>query len=111
MRKAGAPFEAPARRIKSGRLPAVVAAGELTRTFFTRARFVHGQRTAGDFLAVERRDRGIGGGGVTHGDEAEAAGAAGFAIVQDGDVSDGAVLREEIAQIIFSGLKREITYV
>ena len=110
MRKAGAPWEAPARRIKSDRLPAV-AAGKLTRALFARARFVHGQRTAGDFLAVERRDRGIGAGRIAEGDEAEAAGAAGFAVIQDGDVSDGAVLREEIAQIIFSGLKREISYV
>ena len=110
MRKAGASFEAPARRIKSGRLPAVTA-GELTRTFFTRARFVHGQGTAGDFFAVERRDGRVGLGRIRESDEAEAARAAGFTIVQDGDVGDGAVFREEIAEIIFSGLKREITYI
>ena len=98
------------RKIKNGRL-ATVAAGELPWAFFTCARFVHGERTAGDFLAVERRDRSIGAGRIRESDEPEAAGAAGFAIVQDSDISNGAVLREKIAQIVFSGLKREITYV
>ena len=43
--------------------------------------------------------------------EAETAGAAGFAIVQNSDVGDVAMLSEEIAEFIFSGLEREISYV
>ncbi len=96
-------------QIQMSRLPAI--AGELTRAFFTRARFVHGQSAALHFLAVEGGDGGVGAVRIGEGHEAEAAGAAGFAIVENGDVGDGAVLREEIAQIVFSGLKREITYV
>ncbi len=96
-------------QIRISRLPAI--AGELTRAFFTRARFVHREGAAGYFLAVERGDGGIGAVRIGEGHEAEATGAAGFAIVENSNVGDGAMLREEIAQIVFSGLKREITYV
>jgi hypothetical protein len=66
------PKWAPACKIKNGRLAAVIA-GELAGAFFARARFVHGERTAGDFLAVERRNRSVGAGRIGESDEAEAA--------------------------------------
>jgi hypothetical protein len=107
--KADAQKWAPACGIKDGRLTTV--AGELTGALFPRARFVHGERPTGDFLAVECFDRSVAAGRIGESDETEATGAAGFAIVQDCDISDGAVLREELAEIVFSGLKREISYV
>ena len=48
---------------------------------------------------------------VIHGDERKAARSAGHAIHHQRDFGDLAVLFEKILKIVFSGLKREITYV
>jgi hypothetical protein len=86
-------------------------ARKLARTLFPRASFVDGQGASLDFFAVEGADGGGGFGRVSHGDERKTAGAAGCAIHHKGDVRDFAVLFEKILEIVFSGLKGEITYV
>src|SRR5438105_1789547 len=55
-------------------------ASELARTLFAFASFIHGQGAAAQFLAIEGSDSGVAGGGIRHGDEAEAAGFTGHAI-------------------------------
>ena len=84
---------------------------KLARTLFARPGFVDGEGASLDFLAVEGADSRVGFGRVSHGDERKAAGAAGCAIHHEGDVRDFAMLFEKILEIVFSGLKREITYV
>jgi hypothetical protein len=68
------------------------------------------QRTTTEVLAIERL-HGAGGIGIRHFDEAEAAWAAGFAIVHQGHLVDGAVGCEEGAHLIFGGGERQISNV
>src|SRR5947199_8791233 len=90
--------EAPA-----AKLPSLAAGtGEVTRALFASTRFVYGQGTSLHLLAVQSIDGGRAGGGVGHGDEAETAGAAGHAIVNERHFGDGAVLFEKILKIVFS---------
>ena len=69
----------------------VSASATAGRTFFTRARDVHGEATSGKVLAVHTCDSRIGFIRGRHGHEREAAGAACDAIRDQGDVGDGAV--------------------
>ena len=100
---------APAARSKST-LPAIIS-GELTRTLFARARFVHGERSSSDFFAVERAHCRIGFSRVAHCDERESAGLARHAIHHQRDFGDFAVFFKKILKIIFGGLKGEISYI
>ena len=104
------PASAAATATASTAAGAATTAAATTAATLTLLRFVDAQGTASHVLTVQRLD-GTLCVRTRHFHEAEAAGAAGFAIVQDGDVGDGAMFREEIAKIIFSGLKGEITYV
>ena len=107
--QAGALFRAPASRFK---LPGLVTCSrKLARTLFAGPGFVNGEGAALDFLAVKGADSGVGFSRVSHGHERKAARAAGCAVHHKGDVSDFAMLFEKILKIVFSGLKREITYV
>src|SRR5689334_14499768 len=72
--------------------------------------FIDLQRTTAEILAIERL-HGAGGIGIRHFDEAEAARAAGFAIVHQGHLVDGAVGGEEGAHLIFGGSERQISNV
>src|ERR1043166_3317806 len=83
----------------------------LARTLFASARFIHGQSATLHFLAVQGGHSRVGFRRVGHRDERKAAGAAGGAVHHEGDVGDFAMLFEKILKIVFSGLKREITYV
>jgi hypothetical protein len=49
--------------------------------------------------------------GIAHGDKAESAGTTGFTIGDESDFCRLAVLGEEIAEILISGVKGKITYV
>jgi hypothetical protein len=89
------------------RAVAAVRAG----TLFARARLIHVQCSAIEFLAVERRHGGFGLGIVIHRDERETARLAGHAVHHQRDFADLSVLFEKILEIVFSGLKREITNV
>src|ERR1700674_1438843 len=107
--RTGALGRAPVRRIKSAGLAA--RSRELTRPLFASACFVDGESASLHFLAVEGGDGRVGFRRVRHGDERKAAGAAGGAVHHQGNVGDFAVFFEKILKIVFSGLKREITYV
>lgn len=78
---------------------------------FPRTRFVHFQRAAVKFLAIERAHRGVGLSAIVHRDEPKAARFAGHSVHHQLDFIDGSMLLEEILKIVLSGLKREITYV
>ena len=90
----------------NGRLAAVWA-----RTLFARTRFTDTQRASVQFLAVERADSSFRLGFFIHGDERKAARFAGHAVHHQRYFADLAMLFEKILKIVFSGLKREITYV
>jgi len=62
-------------------------------------------------LAMEGVDGALAFFARAHGDEAEAAGALRIAIHHENGISDGAVLREKLAQVLFSGLEGKISYV
>src|ERR1700747_498746 len=85
----------------------------LVRTwpFFTSPRLVYRERASAEFLAVQRHHGGFGLGLVVHGDERKAARFASHAVHHQRDFADLAVLFEKILEIVFGGLKREITNV
>jgi len=103
------PWKSAGSQIKSAGL--VPRSGELTRAVFASTRFVDGESASLHFLAVEGGDGRVGFRRVGHGDERKAARAAGGAVHHQGNVGDFAVFFEKILEIVFSGLKREITYV
>ncbi|HET9475054.1 MAG TPA: hypothetical protein VFO82_14240 [Steroidobacteraceae bacterium] len=76
----------------------------------TLLRFIDLQRTTAEVLAIERL-HGAGGIGIRHLDETKTAGAAGFAIVHQRHLVDGAVGCKEGAHLIFGGGERKITNV
>src|SRR5207253_544350 len=86
-------------------------ASELARTLFAFASFIHGQGAAAQFLAIEGSDSGVAGGGIRHGDEAEAAGFTGHAISDQRDFGDFPVLFEKILEIVLGGFEGKISYV
>src|SRR5204863_2721429 len=81
------------------------------RTLFAGTRFTDTQRASVQFLAVERADGSFRFGFFIHGDERKAARFAGHAVHHQRYFADLAMLFEKILKIVFSGLKREITYV
>ena len=96
-------------------LPVAAAVATTTTTTTTTAlglsaSFAHVECSAVEVLAVEAVDRSAGG-VVWHGDEGEAAGAAGFAIGDDRDVLYFAVLGECVAEGIFRCIKAGVAYV
>ena len=62
-------------------------------------------------LAMERVDGLLAFIGAAHGDEAEAAGAVGFAVHDQGGVRHFAVLGKKLVQVLFGGLEGKISYV
>jgi len=76
----------------------------------TLLRFIDLQRTTAEVLAIERL-HGAGGIGVRHFDETKTAWAAGLAIVNKGDLVDGAVGGKEGAHLVFGGGERKISNV
>jgi hypothetical protein len=82
-----------------------------TRPLFAWTRFADVQRSAVQFLAVGRGDRGVGFGCVTHRDKSEPTGFACHPVGHKGYFSDLTVLLEKILEIVFGRLKGEITYV
>jgi hypothetical protein len=73
-------------------------------------RLIDLERTTAEVFAIQRL-HGAGGIGIRHFDEAEAAWAAGFAIVHQGHLVDGAVGSKEGAHLVFGGGERKITNV
>src|SRR4026207_1506970 len=90
---------------------ALASATGWARTLFARTRFADTQRASVQFLAVERADGSFRFGFFIHGDERKAARFAGHAVHHQRYFADLAMLFEKILKIVFSGLKREITYV
>jgi hypothetical protein len=78
---------------------------------FHRARFVHGQGAAIDFLAMEFGDRRLGFLGGAHFDEAEATRASRHAIIDHLDPRDVARLGKEIGQVVFRHAKGQIAHI
>ena len=85
------------------------AAATVSRAFFTWAGFVDGQRTAHEILAVESLDDSVSTLPIGHGGERETAWAAGHFVHHDEDFAHLAVLREEITDVLFSGIEGKIS--
>jgi hypothetical protein len=84
----------------------VSATAATGRTLFTRARDVYGQATTGVIFAVHTGNRGVRLLGRRHRHEREAARAAGHAIGDQGNVSNGAMGRKGLFEFIISGRER-----
>lgn len=86
------------------------AAAEATAagTLLTFAGDVDGECAAIEIAAVHAVDGLLGVLCGGHGDEAEAARAAGHAVHHDGDLEDGAVLGEGVLEVVFGGLERKV---
>ena len=82
-----------------------------TRPLFARARFIDVECSAVEFLAVEGGHGGACFRAVIHGDERKTARFAGHAVHHQRNFADFAMLFEKILKIVFSSLKREISYV
>src|SRR6185437_11100456 len=95
----------PAQRRLSTELPALGTAASATGTALLR--LVHAQRPAAEILAVQILN-GAGSIGARHLDEREAAGAARVPIGDDADGLHRAVLREQRADLVLAGRKRQI---
>jgi hypothetical protein len=87
------------------------AAAATGTAIFTRAGFVDREIATADLLAVGGFDSGIAFGGAAHGHERETAGAAGGVIGHESDFGDGAVLIEEVFEVVFGGIEGKISYV
>ena len=85
------------------------AATTVSWAFFTWAGFVDGQRTAHEILAVESLDDGVSTLPIGHGGERETAWAAGHFVHHNEDFAHLAVLREEITDVLFSGIEGKIS--
>jgi uncharacterized membrane protein YphA (DoxX/SURF4 family) len=90
---------------------ATAAASATGRASFTRARFVHGQGTAFDRLAIELRDCLLGVCFRCHRDKGEAARLTGELILHQRDLLDWSRLSEKILQICFGRVEGKISYV
>ena len=93
--------------------PRSAAAGSTTAAgaIFTRTCFVNFQRPTVEVFAIGRGHCRLGLRVVVHGHEREAAGFARHPVHHEMDFVDGAVLFEQILEIVLGGLKREIAYV
>ena len=72
--------------------------------------FVHRQMTSIQGRAIESFDGGLRLFCRAHGHEAETAGTPGDAVGHEVGFDDGSVRGESILQVIFGGIKREVTY-
>ena len=82
----------------------------VTTTGRARTRFIHVQRAAVQFGAVEAGDGRFGFIGVGHFHEGEAARLAGGPVGYDTDTFHGAILREGLMQVFLRGPETEISY-
>jgi hypothetical protein len=92
----------------------VAAAATTTAAAFAllhRARFVHGQRTAIDFLAVKLRDGRLSFVSGAHFHEAKTAGTSGHAIIDQLDPRDVARLGKQIGQVVFRHAKGQVAHI
>jgi hypothetical protein len=87
------------------------AASATGRASFAGARFIHGQGTAFDRLAIELRDCLLGICFRCHGDKGEAARLTGELILHQRDLLDWSRLSEKILQICFGRVEGKISYV
>jgi hypothetical protein len=85
---------------------AAAAAG----TIFTGTSFVDGEIAAIESFAVQGFDRFAGVVGAFHGDEAEAARAAGHAVHDEVDGSDLAVGGEKVLEVVFGGAEGKVPH-
>jgi len=85
---------------------AAVTTAAATGAFFAGLGFIDGQATALEFSVIHGLDGGFD--AIGHFDEAETAGAAGFAILDDLGLHYGAELGERLRQIFARGGKRQI---
>ena len=90
---------------------AISIAAARAGTIFARARFVHVQRATIQLFAVGCAHCGFGLFVIVHRDEREAARFAGHPVHHKTDFADGAMLFEQILEIVLGGLKGEIPYV
>jgi hypothetical protein len=75
-------------------------------SLFSRPGFIHGQSAALPIFAIQGGDGSFGGFLGIHRGEGEAARAASLPIHHDVDFIDGAMRCEQVAQVIFSSVKR-----
>jgi hypothetical protein len=90
---------------------AAAAPSATGRASFAGARFIHGQGTAFDRLAIELRDCLLGVCFRCHRDKGEAARLAGELILHQRDLLDWSRLSEKILQICFGRVEGKISYV
>jgi hypothetical protein len=90
---------------------ATTAAAAATTTLFAGLGFVHGEVTTFKGLAVHAGDSGFAARAILELDEAEAAGAAGFAVHHQDGADDFTELLERLTQGVFGDAERQITNV
>jgi hypothetical protein len=78
--------------------------------FRTGTGFIHIDGSPAKFRAIQRGNGGFRLIGVRHFDEGEATGLTGFAVIDDGNVIHGAVLSEDIEELILRRAEAQITY-
>ena len=81
-----------------------------TRTFFARTGFIDGERTAVEFFAIELRDGSVGFFLRSHFHERETAGLVGEFVHDQFAFSDRTGLFEQVEDIAFGGIERQVTY-
>jgi len=89
--------------------PTTVAAATATGTFFTRARFVDGQRAAINALAVEGLNSSVSAFFVFHRDKGETARAAAEFVHDQIDFENSAVRGEHILKLVFGSVEGKIS--
>jgi hypothetical protein len=89
----------------------VAAAATAAFALLHRARFVHGQGTTVDFLAVKLGDSRLGFLGGAHFHKAKTAGPSRYAIIDQLDPRDIARLGKEIGQVVFRHAKGQVAHV
>jgi hypothetical protein len=78
--------------------------------FRTRTGFIDVNGSPAKFRAIQRGDGGLRLVGIRHFDECEATGLTGFTVIDDGNVIHGAVLGEDIEELILRSAEAQITY-
>jgi len=92
-------------------LPARTTAAVAAAPRLTRASLVDIQVTTFEFLSIQGLDGGATGIVISHLDEAETAGTAGFTIGDDGGIDDLAELRKQRGETFISGTIIQVSYV
>src|SRR3972149_8233653 len=90
---------------------AAAAAAAAAATVALGSGFVDVQRATAELGAVDAADSRLGGGGVRHLDEGEAARAAGGAVGDDAGAIHLAVSRKDVAELLLGDVERTITNV